>query len=135
MDRAEGGVLVRSPHGKLVHVRLADDDGVGGPQPRHHLGVVRGAKAGEHLRGTGCRLVERAQRVLDGHGKPGQRAERLALLPLLVDRGGGADGPFPVDRQKSIDLAVEPFDPLKEGLGGPQGRQIAVADGGDEVDG
>ena len=80
-------------------------------------------------------MVERAQRVLDGHGKPGQRAERLALLPLLVDRGGGADGPFPVDRQKSIDLAVEPFDPLKEGLGGPQGRQIAVADGGDEVDG
>ena len=135
VDRAEGGVLVRSPHGKFVHVRLADDDGVGGPQPRHHLGVIRGAEAGEHLRGAGCRLVERAQRVLDGHGKPGQGAERLASLPLLVDRGGGAEGPFPVDRKESIDLAVEPFDPLEEGLGGSQGRQIALADGGDQVDG
>ena len=81
VHRAEGGVFVRAAHRELVHVRLADDHGVGLPQPGHHVGVVRRPEAGEHLRGAGRGLVGRAERVL--HARRAGRRVVPSGLPAL----------------------------------------------------
>ena len=134
-DRPECRVLVGAAHRELVHVCLADDHGIGLPQPRHHLGVVGGTEAGEHLRGARCRLVSGAEGVLDGDGQSGERPDRLAGLPARVDVGCSCQSSVAVDVEKRVDRPVELVDPVEKLLGDLHRGDVALPDGGHEVDG
>ena len=133
--RAEGGVFIGAAHRELVHVRLADDHGIGGPQPGHGVGVVRRAEAGEHLGGACRGQIASAEGVFDRHGQARERPERLAGLAPCVDSGCGRERPFAVDLQKRVDRAVEPGGPIEEGLGALHRRHVALPDGGHDLDG
>ena len=78
MRGMKGRVLVRPAHGELVHVRLADQHGVGRLQPGDDRRVVGRAEVLQDSRCAGRRLALRAEHVLDRHGQSGQAAQRLA---------------------------------------------------------
>jgi hypothetical protein len=131
----EGGVFVGAPHRELVHVRLADDHGVGPPQPGHRVGVVGRPVAGQHPRGAGGGEVGRAEGVFDGDGESGEGPERLAGLAAGVDRGRLVEGPLTIHGQKGVHPTIHRRDPVEKGLGAGHGRQVARPHGGDQVDG
>ena len=135
MDGAEGGVLVGAPHRELIHVRLANEHGIGLPQFCHDVRVIRRPESGEHLRGAGGRLVARAKGVFHRHGEAGEGPERLAGLAAGVDVGGAGQGRCTIDVQEGVDRAVHLRDPAQEGLGHLHRRHLTLADCGDEIDG
>ena len=82
--RLVGAVLGGRAHRELVHVRLADQDGVGGLERRNHVGVVGWLEGLEHLRAARRGYAAGAKHVLDGDWYAGQAAERLASPALRV---------------------------------------------------
>ena len=54
----EGRVLGRAAHGELVHVRVADQHGVGRLEPLDHRGVVGRREVLEHLRAAGRHFAQ-----------------------------------------------------------------------------
>ncbi len=106
----KGRVLVRSAHRELVHVRFADQHGIGRLQPGDHRGVVRRAEVLQHPRGAGRRFALRAEHVLDGHGQAAQSADGLPGGAAAIDFLCSGERRLGIHSQKCLDAAVVAFD-------------------------
>ena len=114
-DRAVGRVLVRRAHRELVHVRLAEEDGAGRPEPLRDVGVVGRAIALEDSRPGGALAALDADEVLERDRDAVERMEpargRLPV-PTRSRRAGrrrrrpGARAPVAVDGQPRIERMV-----------------------------
>jgi hypothetical protein len=109
------GVLGRAAHRKLIEVRLPDKHSAGTFHAADHRGVVRRLEVLEHARRAGGPQATGAQDILDRHGKPRQRADRIAAATPLVDGSGLADREFRVGGEKGADRLVESLDTLNVG--------------------
>ena len=76
----KGRVLGRAAHGELVHVRAAEQHGVGGLELGDDRGVVRRAEVLQHPRGAGGRLAAVQSRSLTATGSPASRPTGLPCL-------------------------------------------------------
>ena len=139
MRGMEGRVLVRPAHGELVHVRLADQHGIGRLQPGDHRGVVGRAEVLQDSRGAGRRLALRAEHVLDRHRQPGQAAQGLTGRPAAIDLFRPGQRRLGIDSQEGPHAAVVAFDLVEIGPRQFDGRdssggQIGQVIGGGAVD-
>ena len=109
----EGRVLVRAAHGELVHVRLADEHGVGRLQTGDHGGIVGRAEVLQHPRSAGRRLALRAENVFHSHGQSAQAADGPAGGAAAIDLFRSREGRLRIDAEKGPYAAVVPLDLLK----------------------
>ena len=106
---------------ELRHVRLAEHDQAGPPEPGHHWSVGGGHVVGEHVArvrgGEAGDIVD----VLDRERDARQRRLRL----VGVDRLCGAACTLGVDRDVAPQQMVDPFDALQVGLGQLDRRDLS----------
>src|SRR5690606_163385 len=123
---------------ELVHVALADEDGVGLAQlgdDRRVVGrLVAAADTLQDLRAAGGGHAARAERVLDADVDAGELAQGLAAAALLVDGLGGGERFLARERDEAVELSVELFDPLERRLGQLGGGNLALANELGELD-
>ena len=134
-NRAEGRILVRAAHRELVHVGLAHEHRIGLTQPGDHIGVVGRPEALQHLRRAGSGHVGGAEHVLERHWQAGEGSQRLACFSSGVDVGGPHERSLTIDGQESVDRVVGGLDPVKKRRRALHGRDVALPQGGDQIDG
>ena len=111
--RSEDGVLARRAHGELVHVGLAEEDGVGGAEPGHRPGVVGGDVVPQYPAGAGGAAAAHADHVLDGNRDACQRPQFLSRRLPAVDPRGRGQGFFGIDRDVGVHHGIDFVDPVE----------------------
>ena len=79
------GVFTGRAHGELVHVGLADEDGVGGAQPLDGRRVVGRNEVFEDFRAAGGAPAADAEDVLERQGNARQPPQSRARCAPLVN--------------------------------------------------
>ena len=135
----KGRVLARPAHGKLVHVGLADQHGIGRLQSGDHGGVVGRAKVLQDPRPAGRRFALRAEHVFDRHGQPGQAAQWFTGRPAAIDSTRLGERRLGIDAQEGSNPAVMAIDLIEIGPSefharDSSGGQIGKVIGGGAVD-
>jgi len=101
--RAEGRVLRGRAHRELVEVRLANDQGTGGPELANYRGLVRRVVALEDPRSARRWQAVSADVVLDAHRDSSQWADFVAARQGAIDGGGLLEQLVPADRKEGVD--------------------------------
>jgi hypothetical protein len=83
--RIKAGILVRRAHGELIAIGLAENDGPGFFQSRHHRGVVRGDEVRQDLGTRGGTHVFGREDILHRDGNASQRRQRIAFVGQRVN--------------------------------------------------
>ena len=134
VGRPEGGVLGGRPHGELVEVGLADHDGTGGPQARHHGGVVGRVPPFEDPRRARGGDAARAQVVLERDRHPRQRAGILPRRHLPIDLLRVAACRLVQHGDEGVQLAVDLVDGVEVPVDDRRRRRRPVPDANRDVE-
>ncbi len=110
-------VLGGGAHRELVHVGLAEEDGVGGAEFFDDGGVIGWFEVRKHAAAAGGGFTLGAEDVLDGDGDTGEGAEGLTLAALVVEGAGLGDHALGVDVDEGVEPGVEPLDSIETGAG------------------
>ena len=121
----KGGILVGAAHRELVHVRLADEDGVGGVEIGNDGRVVGWTEVLKNLRRTGRQLPLCTEEILDSDRQSCQFAQGFALLPLRVDFLGLLQGGFRTEPDEGTNGRIQPVDSIQIRLRQFDGGEIA----------
>jgi hypothetical protein len=105
--------LVRRAHRELVHVRFAEHDDAGAPEPLDHRGVVRRDEVVQHPGAARGLHARRAEDVLVREGDAGQR-RRVALREAAVGRRGLGQCLLGGYGNERVQRAVEALDTVEE---------------------
>src|SRR5262245_16363676 len=113
VDRSEGRVFGRTPHGKFIEVGFSDNDCAGFFQPPDRRRSVRREIVFQDARSTGCPYALGAEVVFNGNWNAGE-----GLPPDFVSDGSvHSYSPFDcaltVDREVSIETVVIIFDTIE----------------------
>ncbi len=111
----EGGIFRGGPHGKFIHIDLADQDGTGGLELFNDRSIVWRDKIFQNPGGTGGPDTLSADEVLDGQGNACQRGAP-AFRKGLVRDGGLNHCQFIIDRDKCADPVFDGMNPFQDSL-------------------
>ena len=109
--------LARMEIGELRGHRLADDDGAGGAEPRHHLRVTARAAAGELRRAAFGRHVLGVEDILHRHRNAVQRPGRITGETMLVERARLRQRMVGIEADERAHLALDRGDTVETGAG------------------
>ena len=89
----------------------------------------------QHFRRAGGRLVSGADRIFHSDRQAGERPDGQALAAPLVDPLSRRQRPGGIHMENGIDRAIVRLDPLQKGLRALHGGEVALTDGGHDIDG
>ena len=113
LHRAIERCLVGGPHGKFVHVGLAENHRAGIVETADDMRIIGGNKIRQHLRPARRQPALCAEDVLVRHRNPGQRL-RLAGRNEGISRARLHEAAFAIDGDEGVQVAVSLLDPVEK---------------------